>query len=654
MIDSNPKNILPRVSTAEARKERYSQTGRITESDIKEYLNEVRQMLSRDYSGEDLEERLRVTEEKTRSQYAKELEASKSKPKKKKIPSKSKIDETDSILVVDKIDNIKKIKPQGNIDKPSSQPLGIKDLSRDVGSGGGVITRLGGSLFNRMFPTLGRFLNGVQARVARSERNLTETNASTQGYAQQVGRSSVFLSSMSENQTRTNELLQQIVNLSNGNTTQIPPPSTAASTNGQNAPRVTPTAAPAPQQVNRPQPGTTQTFQNTSASSAPASQQSTSGAVSAAGRAAIIGGGVIGGAALASSSASAAVNPRASLQTEQNSNAIQIARPTPTEQNSNAPQNRISSLNNTQTISSNATQLRNEPVSSQEDNNFSSRLLNINAREIVFKADKFEFDQPTNNMPSTNLNQSSSSQTNSFSPASFSQQSPSGGTSGNERLIRPTGGVVTSGFGQRAMGYHEGIDFGVPVGSPIVSSQSGTVVDVRSSSSYGNLVRVRGADGLETLYAHLSSVGVQPGQQVQQGQQIALSGNTGRSTGPHLHYEVIRDGRRVDPAPLIGAAGEAPRPTQEQNVADAPLTAPPNTATQVSSQPSTGAQIMQSSTQAEIASQQITISATETTPSINQPEQSDPASTMIDPNDPGSVEPNDSSQRYSRLFGVAA
>jgi murein DD-endopeptidase MepM/ murein hydrolase activator NlpD len=374
------------------------------------------------------------------------------------------------------------------------------------------------------------------------------------------------------------------------------------------------------------------------------SAASSSSAVSSVGRAAIIGGGAIGGAALASSSASADVNPRATLTAEQNSSSTQ---------------NRISSLSNTQTISSAATPIRrNEPALGQEANNFSSRILNINAREIVFKADKFDFDQPTNN--------TLGSQQSSFQqPRNFSHQTPAVGAFSNERLLRPTDGRVTSGFGQRAMGNHEGLDFGVPVGSPIISSQSGTVVDVRSSPSYGNLVRVRGNNGVETLYAHLSSANVQPGQQVQQGQQIALSGNTGRSTGPHLHYEVIRDGRRVDPAPLIGAAGEAPRPTQEQNIADAPLSAPPNSATQVnnasqssatqvSSQPNTGAQIMQSSTQNEIASQQITVSSTESRPSINQPEQTDPASAIIDPNDPGSVEPNDSSDRYSRLFGIAA
>ncbi len=640
MLDVNPKNILPRISTVEARRERYARTGKLTEADVQEYLAEVRQILSRDYEGDELEERLRTTEQKTRTQYAKELQAPKEKAKKKKIPTKPKIEQTDSILVVDKENEIKKIKPQGNEDKPTDQPLGIKDLSRDV-SGVGVVTKLGGSLFNKMFPTLGRFLDSVQARIKRNEKNLTETNFSTQGYAQQVGRSSVFLSSMAENQAKTNELLQQIVNLTSGS---IPPPPASPQTPpAQQTPAQQTNANPATApSVNRPQPqpSSPQTLQNTSAQ---AGTQASS-AASSVGRAAIVGGGVIGGMALASSSASAAVNPRTPISSEQTSS---------------ASSNITGSFNN-QTPTQNASPVRNETASGQESNNFSSRLLNINAREITFKADKFEFDQPNTSTPNQ---QSSSTQAPNNISQSFSQPPQPTGTSssGSERLLRPTAGVVTSGFGQRSLGYHEGLDFGVPVGSPIISSQTGTVVDVRSSPSYGNLVRVRGADGLETLYAHLSTVGVQPGQQVQQGQQIALSGNTGRSTGPHLHYEVIKDGRRVDPAPLINATGEAPRPTQEQNVADAPITAPPNSssstasaASRVATQPSTGAQIMQSSTQNEIASQQITVAATETRPSVNQTDPSDPASTAIDPNDPGSVEPEDSSERYSRLFGIAA
>ena len=222
--------------------------------------------------------------------------------------------------------------------------------------------------------------------------------------------------------------------------------------------------------------------------------------------------------------------------------------------------------------------------------------------------------------------------------------------------MRPTAGQVTSGFGQRSMGNHQGIDFGIPVGSPIVSSQSGTVVEARTSSSYGNMVRIRGNDGIETLYAHLSSVGVQQGQQVERGQQIALSGNTGRSTGPHLHFETIRDGQRVDPAPLIGAAGEAPRPLNESGTQDAQSSAPPN-ATMAQASPTTGQQVAQASVQSEVSvmnSQQAPASGDSSAQPSTQQTPREPGTLPIDPNNPGPVEPADAAQRYASLFNMAA
>jgi murein DD-endopeptidase MepM/ murein hydrolase activator NlpD len=96
---------------------------------------------------------------------------------------------------------------------------------------------------------------------------------------------------------------------------------------------------------------------------------------------------------------------------------------------------------------------------------------------------------------------------------------------------------------------HHGIDIGVPVGTPIRSTMAGRVVQAGwNNQGYGNLVIVE-AGPYRTYYAHLDSIPVAPGQTVAAGDVIGLSGNTGNSTGPHLHYEVRVNGTPVPPDP---------------------------------------------------------------------------------------------------------
>lgn len=94
---------------------------------------------------------------------------------------------------------------------------------------------------------------------------------------------------------------------------------------------------------------------------------------------------------------------------------------------------------------------------------------------------------------------------------------------------------------------HEGIDFVAPAGTPIVVTAAGQVVRARPNGAYGNMVEVSHAEGFVTRYAHLQSILVQPGQQLRAGDRVGLLGNTGRSTGPHLHYEVIYRGQAMHP-----------------------------------------------------------------------------------------------------------
>ena len=114
-------------------------------------------------------------------------------------------------------------------------------------------------------------------------------------------------------------------------------------------------------------------------------------------------------------------------------------------------------------------------------------------------------------------------------------------------FVWPVHGVLTSGFGWRWGRMHEGIDLAVSSGTPVVSSAAGTVIVAGWMGGYGNLVVVDHGGGISTAYGHNTSVTVGVGQQVAQGQLIAYSGNTGHSTGPHVHFEVRVNGAAVDP-----------------------------------------------------------------------------------------------------------
>ena len=120
--------------------------------------------------------------------------------------------------------------------------------------------------------------------------------------------------------------------------------------------------------------------------------------------------------------------------------------------------------------------------------------------------------------------------------------------------IKPiSGGRKSSSFGKRsaptkgASTYHKGVDWATPTGTPVVASCGGTVAKAGWGSGYGYVVYINHEDGRQTRYAHLSKVQVKAGQKVKQGQQIALSGNTGISSGPHVHFEILIGGTQVNP-----------------------------------------------------------------------------------------------------------
>jgi murein DD-endopeptidase MepM/ murein hydrolase activator NlpD len=112
----------------------------------------------------------------------------------------------------------------------------------------------------------------------------------------------------------------------------------------------------------------------------------------------------------------------------------------------------------------------------------------------------------------------------------------------------PMKGFITQRFNEENPDhYHPGIDIACAIGTAVLATGSGIVEDVDYDSTYGNIVVVRHNDSVTTVYAHNDQILVQPGDPVPVGSRIALSGNSGRATAPHLHYEIRINGKPIDP-----------------------------------------------------------------------------------------------------------
>jgi murein DD-endopeptidase MepM/ murein hydrolase activator NlpD len=121
------------------------------------------------------------------------------------------------------------------------------------------------------------------------------------------------------------------------------------------------------------------------------------------------------------------------------------------------------------------------------------------------------------------------------------------------------GRAISSTFGVRkdpllgTPAHHSGMDFRAPVGAPARASAAGTVVKAGWNGGYGRMVEIEHSGGFTTRYAHLSKIGVKEGQAISRGQEIGKVGSSGRSTGPHLHYEIRRNGEAIDPLRFLKA-----------------------------------------------------------------------------------------------------
>ncbi|AFZ46155.1 Peptidase M23 [Cyanobacterium stanieri PCC 7202] len=190
-------------------------------------------------------------------------------------------------------------------------------------------------------------------------------------------------------------------------------------------------------------------------------------------------------------------------------------------------------------------------ITNQENLNFNSRSISESiatnppspSREVASIPIQVDFYNPTNMPPAGDIGSPElPSQLNSPDQHLPETRRPFNG------YIWPARGTFTSGFGPRWGRMHRGIDIAGPVGTPIVAAADGEVISSGwNSGGFGNWVRIRHSDGSITLYAHNSRNHVRRGQQVRQGQLIADMGSTGFSTGPHLHFEIHRGGRAVDP-----------------------------------------------------------------------------------------------------------
>ena len=121
-----------------------------------------------------------------------------------------------------------------------------------------------------------------------------------------------------------------------------------------------------------------------------------------------------------------------------------------------------------------------------------------------------------------------------------------------EEFMNPVNGVLTSKMGWRWGRVHKGIDIGAALDEPIYAAKGGTVIAAGyNDGGYGNMVRIDHGDGSQTLYAHMNSIAVEAGQEVLAGELIGRVGSTGRSTGPHLHFEISIDGNLADPLDYV-------------------------------------------------------------------------------------------------------
>ena len=131
------------------------------------------------------------------------------------------------------------------------------------------------------------------------------------------------------------------------------------------------------------------------------------------------------------------------------------------------------------------------------------------------------------------------------------------GAFGGPPFVAPLEGTLTSGFspGTSTHRKHDGIDLGKAQGAPVLAAADGRILRTGTWGDYGLIVMIDHGRGWQSMYAHLSRIHVREGEAIRAGEMLGQVGATGNATGPHLHFEIKRDGRHLDPAPFIGLLG---------------------------------------------------------------------------------------------------
>lgn len=628
------KSKIPSV----AMQKRIMKTGEVSNADVEEYINQVGLETLRSMS----------VEPKDVKVYLKNV-TELGNTSKKKLPSKKTVDSSDSILVVDN---------NGRLSKVSAEGASLNTQARAKKTTDSLIG-LGSTAFNKMFPTLGKFMSFVQASFEKQDKKAKDTDASVEGYSRQVGRSSVLLTSIIEGQERTNQILRQILSVVGAANMNVAQPNNV----------------PGPENANRT--GQNQTGTNERAPSSAISPTAIAAALVAAGAT----GAAIGSVASGGSNSPATINsstgqpsspaPVISIPSPTNNNAARVA-PTVSATTTTSSNAAITSARTNNPQNNSTTQATR--ASSDQTSNPDLRILNFKAKEIVFKADKFEY-------PQTAISSVG------FSGGGIQASTPAPSATS----IRSTGGVGGSSMATPASAANlSGLEFAPGVDQRIRPNTAEKTKEVQSAFGKKLLItsgfrdpernaRAEGAVGSKHLTGEAVDVMFRGNEQetIQLIKAASAKGIGGigvyrpgfvhLDTGPKRvwgpNYQASSTPQWAKPAldehmgrsSSVDATAVSARPTGQQSTPAQTQLTP--IASPVPSTPSSGSAIARASTADEAANRpsSLTITAPQNSPTApisNAPQQ--PSSTLIDPNDPGEVEPSDAALRYARLFGMAA
>lgn len=572
------------------------------------------------------------------------------------LPEKKEMEPDDSIVVADKNDNLAKVPTGSQSQDTGGASTPASDTSQTSGGTKSLILRLGSLTFNKMFPTLGRLMEAFDKRIRKQDSDLERVNVNNQENARQVSRSSVFLSRIAENQLRTNELLEQIIAAASQQSGTLVPPNPVPNINAEielDGPRRT-RAAAGGQATPQSRTPATQSGQGAGAprpAATPARGIGTGLAI-AAGLGLTAAGAAIGGSAMAATRATAptpsadnnganAVTAAAIRAATGSTTATPPAsQPAATQQ---TPEAAIPTMPVPPALTTAAVRRTSSPITEQEQADlFANRVLNIKAKDIIFKADRFEFDQEATGSAAAPFTPTAAATGGTAGGGGAAPAAVTGTSSQIQTIVQrisqefPNVNVTSAlrpGDTNSQHGHGNAVDLSL---RGLSQEQRATLVQNLTSGRYGNV------GGLGTYNATGDLLHVD----TRSGARMAWGPNRSRTS-------LDQTPQWFQTAVMPWMGGSATAAAQQE-----PTGAGQQAATPAPSRPSSGAQVAQASVRSEVStmqSQQVSTSLGEAPEQPAAPTGSmEMSATMIDPNEPGSVEPPDAAQRYAKLFNFAA